>query len=210
MVIFGLLLTRGGAVSIKLVPKIALLLLLALGGTLEAETATATFAGGCFWCMQEPFDELPGVSRTVVGFSGGKTANPSYKEVTNGGTGHYEVVQVDYDPAIVSYEQLLDIFWRNIDPLDSGGQFCDRGNSYLTAIFTHDNQQRRAASSSLQELERSGRFAQPVVTEIINYSTFYPAEEYHQKYYRTNASRYKIYRYFCGRDTRLKELWGKS
>ena len=210
MVIFGLSLMRGEAVSIKLVPKIGLLFLLTLGGALEAETATATFAGGCFWCMQEPFDELPGVSRTVVGFSGGRTVNPSYKEVTNGGTGHFEAVQVDYDPAVVSYKRLLDIFWRNIDPLDSSGQFCDRGNSYRTAIFVHNNQQRQAAMSSLQELDRSGRFAEPVVTEIIDYSAFYPAEEYHQKYYRTNASRYKVYRYLCGRDTRLQELWGRS
>ncbi len=211
MVIFGLLLMRGGAASIKLASKIALgalLFLLTLGGTLGAETAT--FAGGCFWCMQEPYDKLPGVSSTVVGFSGGRTVNPSYKEVTNSDTGHYEVVQVEYDPAVVSYEQLLDIFWRNVDPLDDGGQFCDRGKSYLTAIFAHNNQQLRLANKSLQELESSERFNQPVATKIIEYETFYPAEEYHQKYYLTNSGRYKVYRFLCGRDTRLRVLWGSS
>lgn len=217
MAIFGLLPMSGGAGSIKLAPKLFLMLivaffLLGVGGTVvvNAESATATFAAGCFWCIQEPFNDLPGVTQTAVGFSGGTTVRPSYKEVTAGGTGHYEAVQVTYDPEVVSYRELLDIFWRNIDPLDAGGQFCDRGTSYRAAIFYHDGAQRRAARQSLNALEDSGRFQEPIVTEIKKYDAFYLAEDYHQNYYKKNANRYKVYRYLCGRDARLRELWGRS
>jgi methionine-S-sulfoxide reductase len=171
--------------------------------------ALATFAGGCFWCMEPPYDKLDGVLATISGYTGGDTVDPTYREVSAGGTGHAEVVQVTYDPAKVSYEQLLEVFWRNVDPLDAGGQFCDRGDQYRTAIFVHDAAQRRLAEQSKQALVDSGRFAQPVVTEIVEAATFYPAEDYHQDYYEKNPLRYKFYRWNCGRDQRLAELWGE-
>ena len=170
--------------------------------------AVATFAGGCFWCMEPPFDELDGVLSTISGYTGGSTVDPTYQEVSAGGTGHAEVVQVTYDPAKVTYEQLLDVFWPNIDPLDAGGQFCDRGDSYRTGIFVHGEEQRRLAEESKQALADSKRFAQPIVTEIVDASPFYPAEDYHQDYYQKNPVRYKFYRWNCGRDQRLTELWG--
>jgi peptide-methionine (S)-S-oxide reductase len=171
-------------------------------------TATATFAGGCFWCMQPPFEALPGVVSTTVGYTGGKTKDPTYEEVSAGGTGHAESVQIVYDPQKVSYEKLLEIFWHNVDPLTPDAQFCDHGRQYRTAIFTHDATQRRLADESKQRLEASGRFKQPIVTEIVAASEFYPAEEYHQKYHEKNPARYKLYRWNCGRDQRLKTLWG--
>ena len=137
--------------------------------------AVATFAGGCFWCMEGPYDELDGVLATISGYTGGSTADPSYEEVSAGGTGHAEVVQVTYDPAKVSYQELLEVFWRNVDPLDAGGQFCDRGDQYRTGIFVHDDEQRRLAEASKQALEESGRFEQPIVTEIEEAGRFYPA-----------------------------------
>jgi peptide-methionine (S)-S-oxide reductase len=170
--------------------------------------AIATFAGGCFWCMEPPYDKLDGVLATVSGYTGGSKVDPTYQEVSAGGTGHTEAVQITYDPAKVSYQQLLEVFWRNVDPLDAGGQFCDRGSQYRTGIFVHDAEQRRLADASKQALADSGRFAQPIVTEIVEADTFYPAEDYHQDYYEKNPVRYKFYRWNCGRDARLAELWG--
>jgi peptide-methionine (S)-S-oxide reductase len=169
-------------------------------------TAVATFAGGCFWCMEPPFDKLAGVTATISGYTGGHLVNPTYKQVGMGGSGHYEAVQITYDPKLVSYEKLLEVFWRNIDPLDAGGQFCDRGESYRTAIFFHDARQEALARASLANLE--GRFDAPIVTPLVEASTFYPAEDYHQNYYQENPIRYKFYRRSCGRDGRLEQLWG--
>ena len=177
-------------------------------GHVEAEIARATFAGGCFWCMQEPFDVTPGVIRTTVGYSGGTVRNPTYKEVTYEDTGHLEAIQVTYDTDKVDYDTLLYIFWRNIDPVDDGGQFCDRGHSYKTAIFFHDSTQERLALASKREFERSGRFSEPIATDIREFDAYYLAENYHQDYYKTNSSRYKFYRRLCRRDDRLQNLWG--
>ncbi len=175
----------------------------------DEDLATAIFAGGCFWCMEPPYDELDGVKATVSGYIGGHVDNPSYEQVSSGGTGHAEVVKVSYDPEVVDYATLLEVFWRNIDPLTANRQFCDRGSQYRSAIFYVDEEQKRQAEASLAELERSGRFSQPIVTEITAATTFYPAEEYHQDYYRKNPLRYKFYRYNCGRDQRLAEVWGE-
>jgi peptide-methionine (S)-S-oxide reductase len=172
--------------------------------------AVATFAGGCFWCMEPPYDKLDGVLATISGYAGGTTVDPTYREVSSGGTGHAEVVQITYDPARVTYEQLLEVFWHNVDPLDAGGQFCDRGSQYRTGIFIHDEEQRRLAEASKQALTESGRFEQPIVTEIEEAGPFYPAEDYHQDYYEKNPVRYKFYRWNCGRDQRLAELWGEQ
>ncbi len=174
------------------------------------EPAKATFAGGCFWCMEPPFASLPGVISVTSGYTGGHKANPTYEEVSAGGTGHAEAVEIVYDPAQIGYAQLLEIFWHNIDPLDAGGQFCDRGQQYRPAIFYHGDEQKRLAEESRQALEQSGRFQQPVVVAIEPASTFYPAEDYHQDYYRKNPVRYKFYRYSCGRDQRLETLWGMA
>ena len=171
--------------------------------------AVATFAGGCFWCMEPPYDKLDGVLATTSGYVGGDKVDPTYQEVSAGGTGHAEAVQVTYDPSKVPYETLLDVFWRNVDPLDAGGQFCDRGDQYRTAIFVHDEEQRQLAEKSKQALEDSGRFEQPIVTEIVAAGPFYPAEDYHQDYYEKNPLRYKFYRWNCGRDQRLAEVWGE-
>lgn len=170
--------------------------------------AVATFAGGCFWCMEPPFDKLAGVISTISGYTGGTTANPTYEQVVRGGTGHAEAVQVVYDPAKITYEQLLAVFWRNVDPHDAGGQFCDRGDSYRTGIFVHDEAQKRAAEESKKALAASGKLKSPIVTEIVPAGKFYPAEEYHQDYYRKNPFRYQVYRTNCGRDARLREVWG--
>lgn len=174
------------------------------------EPAVATFAGGCFWCMEPPFDHLDGVISTTSGYTGGKVKKPSYKEVSAGGTGHAEAVQVLYDPDRVSYQELLEVFWRNIDPTVVDRQFCDRGTQYRSAVFVHDEAQRRAAEDSKAALEADKPFDGPIVTEIVEASTFYPAEEYHQDYYLKNPIRYKYYRYGCGRDKRLEELWGAA
>ncbi len=171
-----------------------------------ANLAKATFAGGCFWCMEKPFDELPGVVSTTSGYTGGQTVKPSYRQVSSGKTGHAESVQVVYDPAQVNYEKLLDVFWRNVDPLDAGGQFCDRGTQYRTNIFVHDEQQQTLAKQSKAALEKSG--VQPIATEIVSAGEFYPAEDYHQNYYKTNPLKYRFYRFSCGRDQRLTEVWG--
>lgn len=170
--------------------------------------ATATFAGGCFWCMEAPFDVLPGVVSTISGYTGGFKKKPSYEEVSAGTTGHAEAVQITYDSTQISYAQLLQVFWRNIDPLASNRQFCDSGSQYRSAIFYHSAEQQRLALASKQQLENSGRFKQPIVTEIVAAAEFYPAEEYHQDFYKKNPLRYKAYRAGCGRDRRLQELWG--
>ncbi len=172
--------------------------------------ASAVFAGGCFWCMEPPFDALEGVVSTTSGYIGGHVPDPRYEQVAAGGTGHAEAVKIVYRPEQISYEALLDVFWKNIDPLDEGGQFCDRGDQYRAAIFYGDEEQRRIAEDSREQLKRSVRFAEPIVTSILPASAFYPAEEYHQDYYQKNPLRYKIYRYGCGRDRRLEELWGSS
>ncbi len=172
-------------------------------------TATAVFAGGCFWCMEPPYDALEGVLETTSGFAGGDVVNPTYNQVVAGRTGHLEVVQVTYDPAVVNYARLLEVFWVNIDPLDGGGQFCDRGQHYTSAIFYQTEDERRLAEASRQELIRSGRFgSQQIQTSIRPLDAFYPAEEYHQNYYQKNPIRYRFYRNACGRDRRLRELWG--
>lgn len=177
----------------------------AAGGKL----AKATFAGGCFWCMEPPFDKLDGVVSTTSGYTGGKKKNPTYEEVSAGGTGHAEAVQVVYDPAKVSYAKLLDVFWHNVDPLTPNAQFCDHGSQYRTAIFVHDAEQKKLAEQTKAQVQK--RFAErKVVTEIVPAGVFYPAEEYHQDYYEKNPIRYKFYRTSCGRDARLEQLWGKK
>ncbi|HEV8582971.1 MAG TPA: peptide-methionine (S)-S-oxide reductase MsrA [Thermoanaerobaculia bacterium] len=173
-----------------------------------AHQAHATFAGGCFWCMEHPFDQLPGVISVTSGYTGGHKKNPSYEEVSSGGTGHAESVDVVYDPSKIAYEKLLDVYWHNIDPLAKDRQFCDVGTQYRSAIFYHDETQKRLAEASKAEVQK--RFKQPIATEIVQASPFYPAEEYHQDYYKKNPIRYNFYRTGCGRDRRLEELWGKS
>ena len=173
-----------------------------------AEPATALFAGGCFWSMEHPFDQLRGVVAVSVGYTGGHTKNPTYEEVSSGRTGHLEAVQVSYDPATVSYEKLVDAFWHSIDPVSADGQFCDFGPQYRTAIFYRDSAQRRVAEDSKRQLETSARFGPPIATAIQPATEFYRAEEYHQHYYRKNPVRYNLYRVGCGRDRRLAELWG--
>ena len=174
----------------------------------DENQAIATFAGGCFWCMEPPFDELDGVSSTISGYTGGHVENPSYEQVSAGGTGHTEAMQVTYDPDVVSYETLLDVYWHNIDPLDAGGQFCDRGSSYRSAIFVHTPEQRKMAEASKQSIAESGQLNGEIVTPIQEASTFYPAEEYHQNYYDKNPLRYRFYKWNCGREQRLEEVWG--
>ena len=176
----------------------------------EDGQALATFAGGCFWCMEPPYDKLDGVLATTSGYTGGDKVDPTYEQVLAGDTGHAEAVQITYDPSRVSYEELLKVFWRNVDPLDAGGQFCDRGDQYRTGIFVHDEAQRRLAETSKQALEDGKRFQQPIVTEIVAAGPFYPAEDYHQDYYEKNPIRYNVYRWNCGRDARLEQLWGEQ
>lgn len=171
--------------------------------------AKATFAGGCFWCMEPPFDKLDGVISTTSGYTGGTRRHPSYGEVSSGRTAHTEAVEVVYDPAKISYAQLLGVFWVNIDPLTRNRQFCDYGAQYRTAIFFHDAEQERLARESKRHIETSGRFTDPVVTQIAEADAFWAAEDYHQDYYTKNPVRYKFYRFSCGRDRRLKELWGE-
>lgn len=182
----------------------------ALAGETKAmtgKTATATFAGGCFWCMEPPYDKLEGVISTTSGYTGGHKENPTYEEVSSGSTGHAEAVQIVYDPSKISYAQLLEVFWKNIDPTAKDAQFCDHGNQYRSAIFYHDDEQRRLAEESKEALIKSKKFPN-VHTEIVALSKFYPAEDYHQDYYQKNPIRYKFYRFSCGRDNRLRELWG--
>ena len=167
---------------------------------------TAIFAGGCFWCMEGPYDAIDGVISTTSGYTDGHQKNPTYKQVSSGNTGHTEALEVVYDPSKVTYEELLKVFWVNIDPLTANGQFCDHGTQYRSGIYYQDETQKTAALASLTDIKN--RFDKPVVTEIKQASTFYPAEDYHQNYYQKNPVRYKYYRWRCGRDQRLKELWG--
>ena len=176
----------------------------------SVQTRTAVFAGGCFWCTESDFEKVPGVVEVVSGYTGGHVANPTYEEVSAGGTGHVEAVKVIYDPARVSYEQLLDWFWRHVDPTDAGGQFVDRGSQYRSVIFYADAGQRRLAEASKERLAASGRFKKPIVTEIVPLGPFYPAEKYHQGYARKNPVRYHWYRYFSERDQFLDKVWGKE
>jgi len=171
---------------------------------------TATFAGGCFWCMEAPFDKLPGVISVTVGYTGGKVNNPTYEQVSAGGTGHAEAVQVAYDPSRIGYARLLDVFWHNTDPTVVDRQFCDVGSQYRTGIFYHTEEQRLAALQSKEALGKTKPFKEPIVTEVTQAGEFYPAEEYHQHYYKKNPIRYRYYRASCGRDGRLKELWGDA
>jgi peptide-methionine (S)-S-oxide reductase len=170
----------------------------------------ALFAGGCFWCMESEFDKLEGVKAVISGYTGGHKKNPTYEEVSAGATGHVEAIEITYDPAVISYSKLLDVFWHNIDPTVKDRQFCDVGAQYRTAIWYQNEEQRRLAEESKKALEKSRRFKGPIYTEITQATQFYPAEEYHQKYYQKNPLRYKFYRHNCGRDQRLKELWGNS
>ncbi len=171
-------------------------------------TETATFAGGCFWCTEHAFDEVTGVLSTTSGYTGGHKKNPTYQDVSAGGTGHVEVVQVVFDPDQVSYEQLLDVFWRNIDPTVKNQQFCDHGDQYRSEIFTHSEKQHKLALASKIALKKNKPFKEPIFTEITEATTFYPAEEYHQDFHHKNPVRYKFYRFSCGRDQRLQVLWG--
>jgi len=175
----------------------------------ETRYEKATFAGGCFWCMEPPFDELPGVMSTTSGYTGGQKKDPTYEEVSAGGTGHAESVEIVFDPAKVTYQQLLDVFWKNIDPITPDRQFCDVGSQYRSAIFYHSDEQKRLAQASKKAIDDSGRFKQPVVTEIVAAAPFYRAEEYHQDYYKKNPIRFKYYKFGCGRAKRLEQLWGK-
>ena len=173
-----------------------------------ANAAVATFAGGCFWCMEGPYDALDGVISTTSGYIGGTKKDPTYQEVSSGRTGHTEAVQIVYDPAKVTYEKLLDVFWHNIDPTAANRQFCDSGSQYRSGIFYHDDTQKKAADASKAALDKSKPLKGAIVTEITAATTFYAAEEYHQDYYLKNPVRYRFYRQGCGRDARLKELWG--
>ena len=174
-----------------------------------ATSGKAYFAGGCFWCMEEVFEKVEGVLSATSGYMGGTVSNPTYEEVSAGRTGHAESVEVVYDPAKVSYQKLLDAFWRNVDPITPNAQFCDHGNQYRSAIFFQTEDEKRASDSSKQVIEQSRRFKEPIVTQIVMAPQFYPAEEYHQDFYKKNPIRYKLYKYNCGRAQRLEELWGK-
>ncbi|MGI9076073.1 MAG: peptide-methionine (S)-S-oxide reductase MsrA [Gemmatimonadaceae bacterium] len=174
----------------------------------NAQVSVAIFAGGCFWCMEPPFDKTPGVVATTSGYTGGSVVNPTYGQVSGGGTGHYEALKVTYDPAKVTYARLLEVFWRNIDPLDAGGQFCDRGSQYRAVIFYETDEQKHLAHLSRSAIEQSGRFRERIVTPIVAAARFYPAEGYHQDYYRKNPIRYRLYSWNCGRARRLAKVWG--
>lgn len=193
------------------VPLSLAALLLSLGSHAgQDDSAVAVFAGGCFWCTEADFDKLPGVLETTSGYIGGSIENPTYEEVSSGRTGHIEAVQVRFDPRQTSYAKLLEAFWPTIDPVNGSGQFCDNGPQYRSAIFYLDAEQQRLAEASKTALAASGRLAQPIATEILAATSFYPAEDYHQDYHTKNPLRYSYYRHGCGRDQRLKELWGKT
>lgn len=193
----------------KRIALILLIFLSSLSVITQARAATAIFAGGCFWCLESDMDKVKGVTQTIAGYTGGQLQNPTYQQVSAGGTGHYEALKVIYDPAQVSYPQLLNVFWHSIDPTDGGGQFCDRGDQYRSAIFYVNSAQKNEATASKNALIKSGQLKQ-VATLILPASTFYPAEEYHQNYYLKNPVRYKYYRYRCGRDQRVAEVWGNT
>lgn len=186
---------------------------LAMAGTHDAEAGDPQFAilaGGCFWCVESDFDKVPGVLSTTSGYTGGHLPDPTYSDVTSETSGHREVVKIEFDPDVISYGEVLDIFWRSVDPTDAGGQFCDRGESYTTAIFVENEEQRQTAETSKSDLQASGALAEMVVTPIIDASIFYPAEEYHQDYHSKNPLRYNFYRYNCGRDSRVRAIWGDA
>jgi peptide methionine sulfoxide reductase msrA/msrB len=170
----------------------------------------ATFAGGCFWCMEPPFEKLQGVKEVLSGYTGGHKKNPTYKQVSAGGTGHVEAIQIMFDPSKITYEELLNVFWRQIDPTDPNGQFVDKGSQYRSVIFYHSEEQRKSAEKSKDDLQKSGRFNKPIITEMLPAGEFYTAEEYHQDYYKKNPIRYKFYRYNSGRDQYLEKVWGKE
>ena len=176
----------------------------------DLATRRATFAGGCFWCTQADFEKLSGVVKVISGYTGGNKENPTYEQVSSGTTGHVEAIQVYYDPSKLTYEELVDFFWRHVDPADPGGQFVDRGSQYRSIIFYHDEEQKRLAEKSKEALDKSGRFNKPVVTEIIKFTKFYEAEAYHQDYYKKHPLKYKYYRYASGRDQFLAKVWGKD
>jgi peptide-methionine (S)-S-oxide reductase len=200
-----------GYMCVALILLLSVSLLSASAQTAERSTsAKAIFAGGCFWCMEEAFEEVPGVLSVTSGYIGGRVPNPTYDQVSAGKTGHTEAIEVLYDLAKVSYSTLLEVFWHNIDPLMPNAQFCDHGSQYRAGIFYHSAEQQKLADASKQALIDSQRFKEPIVTEITMATMFYPAEEYHQDYYKKNPLRYKFYKYNCGRAQRLKELWGKS
>ena len=195
----------------KRLAVIAALLTLLASTMAHAQTrAVAIFAGGCFWCMEPPFDKLDGVLATIPGYTGGTSADPTYEQVSSGRTGHYEAIKVEYDPTKIGYPRLLEVFWRNIDPLDATGQFCDKGPQYRSAIFVTDDAQRAAAEASKAALVKSGKLPGRIVTEILPATKFYSAESYHQDYYRRNSVSYSFYRWNCGRDRRLEQLWGPA
>lgn len=175
-----------------------------------SQTAKATFAGGCFWCMEEVYEKVDGVISVISGYTGGKLAHPTYEQVSAGGTGHAESVEIIYDPQKVSYERLLEVFWHNVDPTTPNAQFCDHGSQYRSAIFYHDETQKRLIDESKKAVESSKSFPQPIVTEIVPSEIFYQAEDYHQDFYKKNPVRYKFYKWNCGRSQRLEQLWGKS
>ncbi len=183
---------------------------LSLSAASAADRATAIFAGGCFWCEEAAFEDVPGVISATSGYTGGHVKNPTYEQVSAGGTGHAESVEVVYDPSKITYEKLLDIFWHNVDPFQSNGQFCDHGDQYRSAIFYGDEAQKKAAEESKRKLEEDARFKGKIATQIVPASTFYPAEEYHQHYSKKNPLRYRLYRAGCGRDARLKKVWGEA
>lgn len=176
----------------------------------QAGLKTTTFAGGCFWCVESDFDKLDGVKETISGFMGGTTKNPTYAQVSLGNTGHAEAVRITYDPKVVSYKQLLDYYWRHVDLLDGGGQFCDRGSQYRPVIFVATPEERKLAEEEKAALEKSGRFSEPIAVEIADAGVFTPAEDYHQNYYQTHPIQYAYYRHACGRDARIKQLWGSE
>jgi peptide-methionine (S)-S-oxide reductase len=184
---------------------LALASLATLNGA-SAERKSAIFAGGCFWCVEEAFDKVPGVVATTSGYTGGSVANPTYQQVSGGGTGHFEAVKVDYDSNRVSYSQLLDAFWHNVDPFDARGQFCDKGSQYRSAIFVGDSEERALAAASKEKV--AAEFHQSVATGVLAAETFYPAEGYHQNFHVTNSARYKFYKLGCGRAQRLRDIWG--
>ncbi len=176
----------------------------------RSQHAKATFAGGCFWCMEEAFENVEGVVFVISGYAGGQVENPTYEEVSAGGTGHTESIEVTYDPSKVTYEDLLDVFWRNVDPTTPNAQFCDHGSQYRTAIFYHNETQKQLIDESRERLDASKTFPESIVTEVLPASAFYIAEDYHQDFYTKNPIRYKYYKWNCGRTRRLEQLWGKS
>lgn len=193
----------------RLITTIAVFMALIAGSAAAQtqQTATAVFAGGCFWCMEPPFDKTEGVISTTSGYTGGQKANPTYEEVSSGTTGHFESVKVEYDPSKVTYEKLLEVYWPNVDPFDSSGQFCDKGDQYRSAIFYGNEKEKELAEASKKQM--AAKPGKPIETLILPASQFYPAEDYHQDYYKKNPLKYKFYRYGCGRDTRLEAVWGK-